>query len=243
MMDYTININEFEGPLDLLLHLIKQSDIDIFDISIDEITNQYLNYINEMEKLNLNIASEYLVMAAELIEMKSIVLLPNNKSIEDDEYEENPRTQLINKLILYKQYKDVTEQLKDLEEQRRLIHSKEPSDLKQFMPEDIEEVPTDVNLDDFINAFNMFLERLEDEKPLNTKITQKEYSVSKRSDEIKKLLKIKKKIDFIELFEEYNREFIIVTFLSVLELSKKQYLDIIQKHNFQKIYLTVKESD
>ncbi|MDD4719211.1 MAG: segregation/condensation protein A [Bacilli bacterium] len=242
-MDYTININEFEGPLDLLLHLIKQSDIDIFDISIDEITNQYLNYINEMEKLNLNIASEYLVMAAELIEMKSIVLLPNNKSIEDDEYEENPRTQLINKLILYKQYKDVTEQLKDLEEQRRLIHSKEPSDLKQFMPEDIEEVPTDVNLDDFINAFNMFLERLEDEKPLNTKITQKEYSVSKRSDEIKKLLKIKKKIDFIELFEEYNREFIIVTFLSVLELSKKQYLDIIQKHNFQKIYLTVKESD
>ncbi|HHU54747.1 MAG TPA: segregation/condensation protein A [Mollicutes bacterium] len=242
-MDYTININEFEGPLDLLLHLVKQSDIDICDISIEEITNQYLNYINEMEKLNLNVASEYLVMAAELIEMKSSILLPNYRNELDDEYEEDPRTQLINKLLLYKQYKGVTEKLKELEESRRLMYSKEPSDLKPFMPEEIEDTPIDVNLDDLVNAFNMFLERLEDEKPLNTKITQKEYSVSKRNDEIKKILKIKKKVEFNELFEEYNREYIIVTFLSILELSKKQYLSISQEQNFKKIYLAVKESD
>ena len=242
-MNYTINLDEFEGPLDLLLHLIKQNDIDIFEISIDEIANQYLNYINELEKLNLNIASEYLVMAAELIEMKSSILLPNNKNIDDDEYEEDPRTQLINKLILYKQYKDVTSKLKELEENRRLMHSKEPSDLEPFICEMFEETPIDVSLDDLMEAFNLFFERLEDEKPLKTKITQKEYSVSNRNNEIKKILSIKKKVEFTELFEEYNREYIIVTFLSILELSKKQYLSITQKHNFQKIYLSLRGSD
>ncbi len=242
-MNYTINIDDFEGPLDLLLHLIKQNDIDIFEISIDEIANQYLNYINELEKLNLNIASEYLVMAAELIEMKSSILLPNNKNPEDDEYEEDPRTQLINKLILYKQYKDVTSKLKELEENRRLMHSKEPSDLKPFMCETFQETPLDVSVDDLINAFNLFFERLEDEKPLKTKITQKEYSVSNRNNEIKNILSIKKKVEFTELFEEYNREYIIVTFLSILELSKKQYLNITQEHNFQKIYLSLRGSD
>ncbi len=242
-MDYKIKINEFEGPLDLLLHLIKQSDIDIFDISIDEITNQYLNYINEMEKLNLNVASEYLVMAAELIEMKSSILLPNHSNENDDEYEEDPRAELINKLILYKQYKDITGKLKELEEDRRLMHTKEPSDLKPFMADEIEETSVEVSLNDLLEAFNMFLLRLEDEKPISTKVTQKEYSVSKRSDEIRNILKVKKKIEFNELFEEYNREYIIVTFLSILELSKKQYLNILQEHNFQKIYLTVKGSE
>ena len=97
-MDYKILINDFEGPLDLLLHLIKQSDISIFDISIEQITKQYLDYITKMEELNLNIASEYLVMAAELIEMKSLVLLPNSKSESDDEYEEDPK-EIVNKAV------------------------------------------------------------------------------------------------------------------------------------------------
>lgn len=239
-MKYTVYINEFEGPLDLLLHLIKQNDIDIFDIKIDEITTQYLNYIHEMEKLNLNIASEYLVMAAELIEMKSEILLPNHKAEED---EEDPRVDLINKLLLYKQYKEMTNKLKELEENRRLMHSKEPSDLKPFMKKEIEETPIDVSLDDLIEAFNLFLARLKDEKPLNTKIIKKEYSVPKRCAEIKNILKAKKKVEFNELFEEYNREYIIVTFLSILDLAKKQYLNITQEYNFQKIYLTLKGCD
>ena len=114
-MDYKITIDQFEGPLDLLLHLIKESDIDICDISIVEITNQYLNYINAMESMNLDIASEYIVMAAELIEMKSLVLLPKPEKIEDD-YEEDPRQQLITKLLDYKQYKEMTSVFKNLEE-------------------------------------------------------------------------------------------------------------------------------
>ena len=111
-MRYEVKINEFEGPLDLLLHLIKQSNIDIYEISLEEITNQYLDYIKQMEKLNLDIASEYLVMASELLEYKSRSLLPK-KEIEDDEYEEDPKEELIKRLVDYKKYKEVTETCKE----------------------------------------------------------------------------------------------------------------------------------
>ena len=110
-MKYEININEFQGPLDLLLHLIKQSNINIEEISIDEITKQYLNYIQRMEELNLDIASEYLVMAAELIEIKSSSLLPK-KDIVEDEFEEDPKEKLINRLLKYEQYKKMTDTFK-----------------------------------------------------------------------------------------------------------------------------------
>ena len=106
-MKYEIKINEFEGPLDLLLHLIKSSDMNIFDINLAVITNQYLDYIEAMEEMNLNVASEYLVMAAELIEIKSSILLPK-PVIEEDSYEEDPREALIERLLDYKKYKDVT---------------------------------------------------------------------------------------------------------------------------------------
>ena len=98
-MDYKVEINNFEGPMDLLLHLIKKSEVDICDISILDITKQYMDYINLMESLNLNIASEYLVMAAELIEIKSSILLPKKHVEVEDDYEDDPRENLINRLI------------------------------------------------------------------------------------------------------------------------------------------------
>ena len=99
-MEYTVTIDNFDGPLDLLLHLIKKMDIDIYEISIEEITKQYLNYITTMQKMNLDIASEYLVMASELMEIKSSSLLPKS-NIEDDEYVEDPKETLIKRLIVY----------------------------------------------------------------------------------------------------------------------------------------------
>ena len=132
IMDYKITIDQFEGPLDLLLHLIKQSNLDIFEISIEQITKQYLDYILAMEKLNLNIASEYLVMAAELMEIKSNTLLPNQNNENSDEYEEDPREKLINRLLVYKQYKDITSALRQLEEERQQSYSKEPSDMAEY---------------------------------------------------------------------------------------------------------------
>lgn len=238
-MDYKIMINDFEGPMDLLLHLIKKSDIDICDISIEQITKQYLDYINEMEKLDLDIASEYLIMAAELLEIKSSILLPK-QNIDEDEYEEDPREKLIRRLLEYKQYKEMTSEFKKLEEERKQLFSKEPSDLREFKKESEEIDLGNIGINDLLNAFNNFLERKKLEQPLNTKITKREYSVSERSTEIKNLLKNKKKIDFEELFEELNKDYVVVTFLSILTMAKKQELVIKQEDNFGKISLSLK---
>lgn len=238
-MDYKIVLDEFEGPLDLLLHLIKQSNISIYDISIDLITKQYMDYINKMEDLNLNIASEYLIMAAELIEIKSSSLLPKPE-ISEDEYEEDKREKLILRLVEYEQYKKITESFKELENLRKEVFTKNHSDLTEFETGEKPQMePLDLSV--LMNAFNEFLKRREDERPLNTKITNKEYSVDKRSHEIKTLLKEKKKINFYDLFEINSRDYIVVTFLSILNLAKKQELEILQDKNFNNIILTVKE--
>lgn len=241
-MDYKVTIDNFDGPLDLLLHLIKSSDIDIYDISIEEISKQYLDYIQAMKELNLDVASEYLVMASELMVIKSMLLLPQTK-LEDEDYEEDPREQLIQRLIEYKQYKELVDDFKTLEEERKKTFSKESSDLQQYKHDDDEIDLGDTTLDDLILAFQKFLERKQLDKPLNTTITKKEYSIQQRSREIKDFLKVKKNIEFSELFEEFNRGYIVVTFLSVLDLAKKNDLIIKQENNFQKIYLSTRESD
>ena len=238
-MDYKIMINEFEGPMDLLLHLIKKSDIDICDISVEEITKQYLDYINEMEKLDLDVASEYLIMAAELIEIKSSILLPK-QTIDEDEYEEDPREKLIKRLIEYKQYKEMMPEFKQMEIDRKQMYSKDPSDLSNFKTIDENIDLGDIGLNDLMEAFNKFLERKKLEQPLNTKITKKEYSVGERSSEIKNILKTKKKVEFEELFEEVNKDYIVVTFLSILVMAKKQELKITQDNNFSKIILSLR---
>lgn len=238
-MEYKFLINDFEGPLDLLLHLIKKNNVDICDIKISDITKQYLDYLEEMENLDLNIASEYLALAAELIEMKSLVLLPKPE-FSDDEYEEDPRENLIKRLIEYKKIKESTPKLKELEEERKKLYTKVASNMKQYQDENQKPDFNDIDLDCLLNAFSKFLERKEEEKPLNTKITKKEYSVSKRSREIKSLLKTKQKINFEELFEIQTKEYIVVTFLSILALAKKQELIIKQDNNFSNILLSLR---
>lgn len=238
-MEYKFLINDFEGPLDLLLHLIKKNNVDICDIKISDITKQYLDYLEEMENLDLNIASEYLALAAELIEMKSLVLLPKPE-FSDDEYEEDPRENLIKRLIEYKKIKESTPKLKELEEERKKLYTKVASNMKQYQDENQKPDFNDIDLDCLLNAFSKFLERKEEEKPLNTKITKKEYSVSKRSREIKSLLKTKQKINFEELFEIQTKEYIVVTFLSILALAKKQELIIKQNNNFSNIVLSLR---
>lgn len=239
-MDYKFVINDFEGPLDLLLHLVKTSEMDIYNISVEKITEQYLEFIRRMEEMNLTVASEYLVMAAELIELKSRLLLPNSKNDEDDEYEEDPRENLIKRLIEYKKIKESTPKLKELEEERKKLYTKVASNMKQYQDENQKPDFNDIDLDCLLNAFSKFLERKEEEKPLNTKITKKEYSVSKRSREIKSLLRTKQKINFEELFEIQTKEYIVVTFLSILALAKKQELIIKQDNNFSNIVLSLR---
>ena len=240
-MKYIVKIDEFSGPLDLLLHLIKKSDIDIYDISIEEITEQYLKYINQMEKLDIEVASEYLIMASELMLIKSNSLLPNNKLEDEDEEldEELTKENLINKLIEYQKYKEITKDFKDLEINRHKIYTKAPSNLTSITHTKIVN-DTNITINDLVDAFSKFLERKDLEKPINTKITNKEYSVKKRKHDIKSYLQKRKKAEFKDLFDSYNKSFIIVTFMSLLELAKENQISLTQKENFNNIYIELK---
>lgn len=238
-MDYKVTIDNFDGPLDLLLHLIKEQDIDIYDIKIEDITKQYLDYIKAMKELNLSVASEYLVMASELVEMKSKMLLPKRCTDLSDEYEEDPREVLIEKLLLYKRYKEVTSDFKNLEKERKLILTKNPENLSIYAKE--EEKNDSLGIDDLINAFNELLRRKELERPVATKITRKELSVSEKVNKIKNMLKSKKRINFEEIFDEPVVEEVIISFLSVLEMVKKNEIELSQDGNFKSIIITLKE--
>lgn len=234
-MDYNIKIDAFEGPLDLLLHLIKEKNVDIYDISIEEITKSYLDYINKMEELNINVASSYLVMAAELMEIKSKSLLPKVENEEDNEEEEVSRENLINKLVEYKKYKEMTEVFKELEINRNNIYIKPPENINNYINNEI--YNEEIEIDKLVEAMKNFLNRKELEKPLKTKITNKEYSVKERKNSIRNIIRNKKRVEFTELFEEYNKSYIAVTFLSVLELAKEHELKISQDKNFDNIFI------
>lgn len=239
-MDYSIKIDEFEGPLDLLLHLIKESNINIVDIEINEITRQYLDYINKMEELNINVAASYLVMAAELMEIKSKSLLPQTEEETTEEDEEViSKENLINKLIEYEKYKNMVSTFKEMEENRQNIFVKSPERISNYIDNVIEN-NSDTSIDDLVNAFKKFLERVDKEKPITTKITNKEYSVKERKKKIRNILKERKKVLFTELFEEKTISFIIVTFLSILEMTKEKEIIIKQDDNFKDITIEVK---
>ena len=224
-------VDGFEGPLDLLLHLIKENKMDIFDIEINLITEQYLKYINNMEKVNLEI-SEYLVLASELIEIKAKMLLPKKKQEMEIE-EEDPREELVNKLLEYQAYKEISKDLKEKEELRSEIYTKAPEKYSNYQEEETTFEGGSVDL--LIDAFKKFLIRKEEEKPLNTKVTKKGISVSSRRHEIKNLLKEKGKVSFYQMFSIRSREYIVVTFLAILEKAKNKELIIHQEGIYDEI--------
>ena len=235
-MDY-ISIDNFDGPLDLLLHLVKESNIDILDIKIEEITDKYLDYINYEDNLNINISSSYLVMAAELIYLKSKSLLPKVDKEEDNE-EEITRESLINKLLDYKKYKEMTPTFSELEEKRREVYVKSPEKTDNYVDNTI---TGEGNIDSLLDAFKKFLERKDMEKPLVTTVTSREYSVRDRKNSIKNVLVNKKKAYLDDLIDEYNKPYLVVTFLSVLEMAKEKEIVIKQDNNFDKILIELKE--
>lgn len=237
-MEYEVKINDFEGPLDLLLHLIKKDNISIFDISIESITEQYMQYINRMKEANLDITSEYLVMAAELIELKSKLLLPNKTEEIEEEIEEE-KSYLVNRLIEYQKYKDATESFKELESIRSQVYTRNSEEILNYKNDDI--IDYGIDITDLALAFQKFLETKEAMKPLKTKIEKKEYSIEKRCVEIKKLLHEKKEIGFEDLFEIVSKPYIVVTFLAILSMAKKQEIVIKQHSNFNNILIEAKE--
>lgn len=238
-MDIEFKINEFEGPLDLLLHLIKESKMDIMNIAIEKITEQYMAYLDSQEKMNLEIASEYLVLASELIEIKSKLLLPNVKVDEEgEEIEEDPRDELVRRLLEYQAYKEITKELQKREEIRSQIYTKIPENYSNYCDGKVE-VKVEYEIDDLVNALRNYLLRKRESKPLNTKVTVNEITVSSRRHDIRNILKTKRRISFFELFPIVSKDYIVATFLAVLEMAKSQELVIKQEENFGEIICEV----
>lgn len=248
MQQYNVKIDAFEGPLDLLLHLINRLEIDIYDIPVAEITEQYLLYIHTMKELQLDIASEYLVMAATLLAIKSKMLLPKHEEeLFEETYEnaqdENPMEELVERLIEYRKYKEAAIDFKALEEERGLMFTKPPSDLSDFA-KDIqpEKIDLNVTIYDMIGAFQKLLRRQKLQKPLSTKIARQEIPIEQRMSEIlNDLREFKGKKSFTTLFPNSDREQIVVTFLAVLELIKRKEIIIEQEGNFSEIFLSAAE--
>ena len=236
-MEMDLKLQDFEGPLDLLLHLIKESKMDIMNIEIESITNQYMDFIHQNEKMNLEISSEYLVMASELLEIKSRLLIPSNQENEEEE-EEDPREELINRLLEYQAYKDITHLLQEKELLRQDIYTKLPENILNYKDEN-EEIHANVNLDDLVKALQNYYQRKMDNKPLDTKVTMNEISVSSRRHDIKRILKDKKRVSFFELFPVLSKDYIVATFLAVLEMARKRELRIVQEQLFEDIIVEV----
>ncbi len=232
-------IHDFEGPLDLLLHLIKKSKMDIMDIEIESITQQYVDFLNNQEKLNLEVSSEYLVLAAELLEIKSHMLIPNNKddSLAEENVEDS-KERLISRLLEYQAYKDITKVLHEKENFRKDIYTKTPENIQNYV-EETKEINCNATLDDLIQAFQKYYQRKADSKPLNTKVTIKEITVSSRIYDIKNILKNKHKISFFELFPVKTKEYVVATFLAILEMTRNKQMVITQNEAFDDIICEV----
>ncbi len=228
-------INDFEGPLDLLLHLVKTAKMDIYEIDTKKIIGEYLNFINKIDKKDLDNASEYLVMAAELIHLKSRLLVNSKDENDDNDYEINSEEDLKNKLIEYEKYKNICNEFRTFEENRKDFYTKIPENLSEFQEK--KELSTDITIDDLVNAFINIKKREEYNKPINTRITKKELSVEDKTLFIKNKIKENKKILFEELFVNDSKEELIVTFLSILNLCKENIIILSQEKNFAGIYI------
>jgi len=246
-MIYNVKIDAFEGPLDLLLHLIHTLEIDIYDIPVSEITEQYLLYIHTMQELELDVASEYLVMAATLLAIKSRMLLPKHEEEfeEDDElgYEEDPRDELVEKLLEYKKYKAAAVELQTLEQERSLMFSKPPTDLSHLVDENNQrKMDLNISLYDMLGAYHKLLRRKKLQRPLHTKVTRQDISIEKRMTEIlKEIRSATGRVNFVTLFPFYNREHIVITFLAILELLKRNEIYAEQENNFADLFIVSKE--
>jgi len=226
--DYKVQLEIFEGPLDLLLYLIKKDEVDIYDISIERITKQYLAYVETFKALNITLASEFIVMAANLIYLKSRNLLPKHQQLPEEETDDDdPRWDLIRQLIEYKKFKDAAGFLSHREQEMQDFFPHHSEDVE---PEESEgERPmVDIGIFDLIRAFQNVLERFEDENQLN-EIVDDRYTVSDKIDYLLKTIPPGGKIKFSAMFEDASTKGeVIVTFLAMLELMKVNYFTVRQ---------------
>ena len=225
-MSFTVSIDEFDGPFDLMLHLVREKKMDLFNLDIYFLTEQYLLYLNQMEEMQLEIASEYLTELAALIEYKSKKLLPKDVSELEGEYEEDHRSRLIQRLIEYQQIKDVTEELENRFLERNQQYGKPMEHVALGFIKDLDIHDLDGTPYDLVKAMSKCLRRLALTAPLHTKVTRKEISVEERIIQLKVQFKhVKEPFEFNRIIEDCTDLHIaIVSFLAVLDLIRQNIL-------------------
>lgn len=241
-MDVKIKLDMFEGPLDLLLHLIEKAEVDIYQVPIAQITDQYMQIIHEAQEMELEVASEFLVMAATLLAIKSRMLLPKQELTEEEmmnseeEWFVDPRTELVERLLEYKRYKRLGEVLRQREEERSRVYTRPPMDLEPYMPEvnPVEGLTPDNLLQIFVDV----LKNRKQDEPI-AKVSREEISVSARMEEIYEELMQKGQLFFSKLlnWDIVTKERVITTFLALLELMKVKKIVCRQDRLFGEILI------
>ncbi len=239
-----ITLPVYEGPLDLLLDLIKKNEVNICDIPIAEITRQYIDYLNQMKEMNLDIAGEFLVMASTLLYIKSKMLLPDDQS-EEEEEGEDPRAELVRKLLEYQAFKEAAKELGILETERSKEFTRQLSD---YYFKDLEEQihtyeqdePLDADLFDLLQAFHKVLKAATRENV--HEVFEQIITIEEKIDRIRNILSTRREFYFSELLtEEVGRNELIVSFLAILEVAKQKVVKIYQDNQFDEIRIVKKD--
>ena len=247
-MAIPVKLQIFEGPLDLLLHLIEKNKVDIYDIPIVEITAQYLDYIKAMETEDMNVMSEFLVMAATLLEIKCRMLLP--REVDEEGEEIDPRAELVQKLLEYKMYKYMSYELKDrqVDAARTLFREKNlPKEVADYRPPvDLKALLGDADLAKLQSLFKMVMKRQEDKiDPVRSgfgNIEKDEVDMDAKTTYVEGFIRLHKTFSFRQLLEKQKSKMeIIVTFLVILEMMKMGKISIVQENTFDDIMITTKE--
>lgn len=231
---YEVKLDAFNGPLDLLLHLIKEFEIDIYDIPMKALTEQYMQYIHAMNKLEINLASEYLVVASELLMIKSRMLLPEKNQL--DQEDEDPRDELVEKLIEYQNFKAYAVLLNEKKEKRARLYTKTPSDLSHYEKSEMMSDNTTIDLTELIVAYQKMKTRVALKKPTQVQIKKETFTIQQSTKHIYSKLQQHSSITFFDLFN-FNEtiEHVVTHFLALLEMAKTGMIQIQQTkafHNF-----------
>ncbi|MFA6600964.1 MAG: segregation/condensation protein A [Candidatus Omnitrophota bacterium] len=236
-----VSLPVYDGPLELLLELIKKNEMDIYNIQISVITQQYLDSLAEMRQLDLEVAGEYLVLAATLLYIKSKMLLPQEEGEEEDEGQD-PRSELVRKLLEYVAFKEAAKELGMLEGERGRVFTRQISEyyLANLEPEDVGIDTFSASLFDLLTAFQGVLAKVTRVQP--HEVFEQEISIEEKMSELKALLTEQKRISFITLFErQWSRNLLIATFLAVLEIVRNRFARVLQEQTFGEIVIEIAE--
>ncbi|MGQ0811624.1 MAG: segregation and condensation protein A [Nitrospiraceae bacterium] len=232
---YQVRLEKFEGPLDLLLHLIRKNEINVYDIPVALIARQYLDYLNAMKSLNLTVAGEFLVMAATLLQIKSRMLLPADEMADEEEEGPDPREELVRRLLEYRQYKEAARQFDTQERMWRDIFAREEAPTPSVRSD--ENLLEDVTLFDLVDALQGVIGRLPEKRVME--IIPDNLTVRDRMNAILEALEGKDSVTFVSLFEDQcHRLVVIVTFLALLELIRIRVARVFQPETFGPILVT-----